>query len=64
MVPNILLIRFARAADLTADFIYIGPRMDWGWNQSQAVAAAAVMGVPNVRTEEHRTEIKLLVVLS
>ena len=34
---------------LTAGFVYIGPREDWGWNQSFAVAAAALKGVPNVR---------------
>jgi basic membrane protein A and related proteins len=49
LVPGILPIRPARAADLTAGFVYIGPRMDWGWNQSHAVAAAALRGVPNVR---------------
>ena len=49
LVPAILPVRSARAADLTAGFVYIGPRMDWGWNQSFAVAAAALRGVPNVR---------------
>ncbi len=49
LVPAILPIRSARAADLTAGFVYIGPREDWGWNQSFAVAAEALKGVPNVR---------------
>lgn len=49
LAPAILPIRFARAADLTAGFVYIGPRLDWGWNQSFAVAAEALRGVPNVR---------------
>jgi basic membrane protein A len=49
LVPGILPVRSARAADLTVGFVYIGPREDWGWNQSHAVAAAALKGVPNVR---------------
>ncbi|MGV1013671.1 MAG: BMP family ABC transporter substrate-binding protein [Methyloceanibacter sp.] len=52
LVSNILPVRAARAADLTAGFVYIGPREDWGWNQSFAVAAAALKGVPNVKTIE------------
>src|SRR5436309_1474394 len=50
--PNLLTAATARAARLTAGFVYIGPRLDWGWNQSHAVAAAALQGVPNVRTIE------------
>lgn len=49
LVPGILPVRSARAADLTVGFVYIGPRLDWGWNQSHALAAAALKGVPNVR---------------
>jgi basic membrane protein A len=49
LVPAILPIRFAYATDLTAGFVYIGPRLDWGWNQSFAMAAEALRGVPNVR---------------
>jgi basic membrane protein A and related proteins len=49
LVGGMLPVRPARADDLTAGFVYIGPRMDWGWNQSFAVAAAALRGVPNVR---------------
>lgn len=49
LVTGILPIRPARAADLTSGFVYIGPREDWGWNQSFAAAAAALRGAPNVR---------------
>jgi len=49
LVPSILPLRSARAGDLTAGFVYIGPRLDWGWNQSFAMAGAALRGVPNVR---------------
>ena len=49
LVPAILPIRSARAGALTAGFVYIGPRLDWGWNQSFALAAEALKGVPNVR---------------
>ena len=37
------------AARLTAGFVYIGPRKDWGWNESFARAAGALRGVPGVR---------------
>ena len=33
VVPGLLPIWPARAAGLTAGFVYIGPRLDWGWNQ-------------------------------
>ena len=33
-------VRPALAADTTVGFIYVGPRADFGWNQSHAVAAA------------------------
>jgi basic membrane protein A len=49
LVSSILPVRSARAADLPAGFVYIGPRLDWGWNQSFAVAAAALKGVPAER---------------
>jgi simple sugar transport system substrate-binding protein len=41
-----LPIGLARAGRLVAGFVYIGPRLDWGWNQSHAVAALALEGVP------------------
>ena len=46
LLPGILRVQTAHAADLTAGFVYIGPRKDWGWNQSHAVAAEALRGVP------------------
>ena len=49
LVPAILPIRPAPAASLTAGFVYIGPREDLGWNQSHAVAATALKGVPGIR---------------
>jgi len=49
LVPGIVPVRSAHAADLAVGFVYIGPRLDWGWNQSHALAAAALKGVPNVR---------------
>jgi simple sugar transport system substrate-binding protein len=49
LVPGILPVQSARAADLTVSFVFIGPRLDWGWNQSHALAAAALKGVANVR---------------
>jgi basic membrane protein A len=36
-----------RADQLVAGFVYIGPRLDWGWNESHAVAALALEGVPH-----------------
>jgi len=48
LMSGALPLRSARAADLTAGFVYIGPHKDWGWNESHAVAAAALKGVPHV----------------
>jgi basic membrane protein A and related proteins len=48
LASSIPPVRYARAADLKAGFVYIGPRLDWGWNQSHEVAAAALKGAPNV----------------
>jgi simple sugar transport system substrate-binding protein len=42
-----LPIKLARAGELVAGFVYIGPRLDWGWNESHAVAALALEGVPH-----------------
>src|SRR5262249_11110692 len=42
--PSLLASQAARAADVTVGFVYIGPRNDWGWNQSFAVAGAALKG--------------------
>ena len=46
VLPGLMPIRSARAADLTAGFVYIGPRLDWGWNQSHEVAAAGLRRSP------------------
>ena len=48
LVTSVLPIRLAQAAHLIAGFVYIGPRLDWGWNQSFATAAEALKGIPNV----------------
>jgi simple sugar transport system substrate-binding protein len=42
----------ARAADTVVGFIYVGPRDDFGWNQSHAVAAAALKQVPGLKIIE------------
>ena len=36
----------AHAADTVVGFIYVGSRADFGWNQSHAVAAAALKQIP------------------
>ena len=41
-----------RAADTTVGFIYVGPRADYGWNQSHAVAAAQLKATPGVTVIE------------
>ena len=50
--PSLLSSMPARAAGLTVGFVYIGPRMDWGWNQSFAVAAERLKALPNVGVKE------------
>jgi simple sugar transport system substrate-binding protein len=49
LVCGVLPFRSAHAADLTTGFVYIGPRLDWGWNQSFEVAATGLRGVPGTR---------------
>lgn len=45
--------RFALAAGtLTVGVIYVGPRDDFGYNQSQAQAAAAIKKLPGIRVVE------------
>ena len=44
--------RRAHAAELGVGFVYIGPRLDWGWNQSHEVAAEALRKLPGVRVAE------------
>ncbi len=52
LIPPLLHGRSPHAADLKAGFVYIGPRLDWGWNQSHAIAAAALARLPGVTTAE------------
>ena len=52
LASGILPIRRARAAELTVGFIYIGPRDDWGWNQSFGLAAEELSALPNVGVVE------------
>jgi basic membrane protein A len=48
-----LVPRFAQAATgLTAGFIYVGPKTDYGYNQSHALAAAAMKSIPGVTVVE------------
>ena len=42
----------ARAADTVVGFIYVGSRADFGWNQSHAVAAAALKQIPGMKVVE------------
>jgi simple sugar transport system substrate-binding protein len=42
----------ARAADTVVGFIYVGPRDDFGWNQSHAVAAATLKMTPGIKVIE------------
>jgi basic membrane protein A and related proteins len=44
--------RRARAADTVVGFIYVGPRDDFGWNQSHAVAAATLKRTPGIKVVE------------
>src|ERR1700732_4967461 len=42
----------AHAADTVVGFIYVGSRADFGWNQSHAVAAAALKQIPGMKVVE------------
>lgn len=42
----------ARAAELTVGFIYVGPKDDYGYNQSHAEGAAVVKKIPGVKVVE------------
>lgn len=48
MAPFLPGVRKARAADLTVGFIYVGPRDDFGYNQSHALAAAALKDMAGI----------------
>ena len=41
-----------QAKPLTVGFIYVGPRDDYGYNQAQAQAAAAIKKMPGVTVVE------------
>jgi simple sugar transport system substrate-binding protein len=41
-----------RAADTVVGFIYVGPHDDFGWNQSHALAAAALKKMPGIKVVE------------
>ena len=43
---------FAQSSPLTVGFIYVGPKDDYGYNQSHAQAAAAVKAIPGVTVVE------------
>ena len=45
-------ISTARAAGTTIGFIYVGSKDDYGWNQSHAVAAAALKDIPGITVVE------------
>ena len=42
----------ARAGELTVGFIYVGPKDDYGYNQSHAEGAAVVKKIPGVKVVE------------
>jgi basic membrane protein A and related proteins len=42
----------AQTKPVTVGFIYVGPRNDFGWNQSHAVAAKRIAQLPNVKLIE------------
>ena len=42
----------ARAATLTIGIVYVGPRGDFGWNESHAVGVQALKGLPDVKVIE------------
>src|SRR3974390_1733791 len=44
--------RTAEAAETTIGFIYVGSRDDYGYNQAQALGAAAVKGLPGLKVVE------------
>lgn len=48
LASGFLHARAARASALGTGFVYIGPRLDWGWNQSHEAAAVALQKVPGV----------------
>lgn len=49
---GILPASIARAADVTVGFIYVGPKDDFGYNQSHAEGAAAVKAISGITVVE------------
>lgn len=49
---SILPASIARAADVTVGFIYVGPKDDYGYNQSHAEGAAAVKAISGISVVE------------
>jgi basic membrane protein A len=52
----------ARAAGTTIGFIYVGSKDDYGWNQSHAVAAAALKNIPGITVVEEENVPETLAV--
>jgi basic membrane protein A len=52
----------ARAEGKTIGFIYVGSKDDYGWNQSHAVAAAALKNIPGITVVEEENVPETLAV--
>ena len=52
LASALLPVARVHAAELGVGFVYIGPRLDWGWNQSHEVAAEALRQLPDVSVAE------------
>lgn len=52
LASGVLPARPAFAASLKAGFVYIGPHLDWGWNQSHEVVAEALKRGSGISTVE------------
>jgi len=52
----------ARAGGTTIGFIYVGSKDDYGWNQSHAVAAAALKNIPDITVVEEENVPETLAV--
>lgn len=57
---GVLLPFSARAANLSVGFIYVGPKDDYGYNQSHAEGAAAVKQLPGVSVVEEENVAETL----
>lgn len=52
LAVGLALGRAAHAKTFTIGSVYIGPRLDWGWNQSHAVAVTTLARQPGVKLVE------------